>query len=160
MIKTKAIVVRTGEGKAWLRLLEHQGGCGRCDEPGGCNAPKLAEMFRGRGRTFAVDDPFGLHVDEQVKIVIDEGMPLRAALGSYGLGTALALGGAALGVWLAPAGRTDLAAATGLALGIAVMLFILFFRSRRCGSAAWRLCVQRDDGTAAPTGCTGAEHGA
>ncbi|MCL2645097.1 MAG: SoxR reducing system RseC family protein, partial [Betaproteobacteria bacterium] len=113
MIKTRAVVVRAGEGKVWVRLLEHHGGCGRCDEPGGCHAPLLAEMFRGRSKTFAVDDPLGLHVDERVKIVIDEGTPLRAALASYGLGTALALGGAALGVWLAPAARADLAAVTG-----------------------------------------------
>jgi len=159
MIETRAIVVRTGEGKAWVRLLESHGGCGRCNEPGGCNAPGLMEIFRGRGRTFAIDDPLGLHVDEQVKVVIDDDVPLRAALASYGLGTVLALGGAALGVWLAPETQADLAAVTGLALGIAVMLLVLTIRSRRCGLPRWRLRVERDDGTAGP-GCMGVEHGA
>ena len=154
MIEAKAVVVRTGEGKVWVRLLENQSGCGRCDEPGGCRSLKLSEIFRGGGRTFTVDDPFGLRVDERVKVVIDDGVPLQAALGSYGLGTVLALGGAALGVWLAPATRADLAAATGLALGIAVTLFILCIRSRRGGSATWRLRVERDNG-AHTAGCMG-----
>jgi sigma-E factor negative regulatory protein RseC len=143
MIETGAVVVRTGEGKAWVRLLEHHGCCGRCNEPGGCQAPQLAEMFRGRGRTFAIDDPFGLHVDEQVRIVIDDGMPLKAALSSYGLGTALVLGGAALGVWLTPAARADLGAVTGLALGVALTMLILCVRARWRDSSVWRLRVER-----------------
>ena len=159
MIETRAVVVRAGEGKAWVRLLEHHGGCGRCDDPGGCHAPRLAEMFRGSGKTFAVDDLWGLRVDEQVRIVIDDGVPLRAALASYGLGTALALGGAALGVWLVPAARADLGAATGLALGIAVTMLVLSIRARRHGSDSWRMRVERD-GEHAATGCVGMEHGA
>jgi sigma-E factor negative regulatory protein RseC len=158
MIETRAVVVRTGDGKVWVRLLEHHGGCGRCDEPGGCHAPKLTEMFRGRGRTFAVDDPFGLHVDEQVRIVIDDGMPLRAALASYGLGTMLVLGGAALGVWLTPAARTDLGAAMGLALGVAVTMLILCVRARWRDSSVWRLRVERND-AGNTAGCMGIGHG-
>ncbi|MDR2014791.1 MAG: SoxR reducing system RseC family protein [Azoarcus sp.] len=155
MISARAVVVRAGEGKAWVRLLEHHGGCGRCDEPGGCHAPRLEAMFRGSGRTFAVEDPFGLRVDEQVRIVIDDGMPLKAALASYGLGTVLILGGSALGVWLAPAARADLGAVTGLALGIAVMVFILCIRARRRGPSTWRLRVERDEGGNAVAGCMG-----
>ncbi|MCL2876572.1 MAG: SoxR reducing system RseC family protein [Betaproteobacteria bacterium] len=158
MIETRAVVVRAGEGKVWVRLLEHHGGCGRCDEAGGCHAPRLAEMFQSRGRTFAVDDPLGLHVDERVKVMIENGVPLRAALRSYGLGTVLALGGAALGVWLAPVARADLAAATGLILGIVVMLFVLTIRSRRGGSARWRLRVERDEENTV-AGCMGIGHG-
>ena len=158
MIETRAVVVRAGEGRAWVRLLEHHGGCGRCDEPGGCHAPRLAEIFRGSETIFAVDDPFGLRVDERVRIVIDDGMPLRAALASYGLGTALALLGAALGVWLAPAARADLGAVTGLAIGISLTMFILSIRARRRDSVSWRLRVERDDGNAA-TGCMGMGQG-
>jgi len=158
MIKTRAVVVRAAEGKVWVRLLEHHGGCGRCDEPGGCRAPQLTEIFRGSEKTFVVEDPFGLRVDERVRLVIDEGVPLRAALASYGLGTALALGGAALGVWLAPAAQADLAAAMGLALGIVVTLYILSVRARQRHSSAWRLRIERDDGSGA--GCTSMEQGA
>jgi sigma-E factor negative regulatory protein RseC len=159
MIETRAVVVRTGEGKAWVRLLEYHGGCGRCNEPGGCHAPQLAEMFRGSGRTFAVDDPFGLRLDEQVRIVIDDGMPLRAALASYGLGTALILSGTALGVWLTPAAQADLGAVTGLAFGIAVTMLILCIRARWRDSSVWRLRVERYDGGNIPAGCMGMGHG-
>ena len=158
MTETRAIVVRAVEGTAWVRLLEHHGGCGRCEEQRGCHAPRLAEMFRGSGRVFAVVDPFGLRVDERVRIVIDDGVPLRAALASYGLGTALSLIGAALGVWLAPAARADLAAAAGVALGIAMTVLILSIARRR-DSSAWRLRVERDGGNVV-AGCVGTGHGA
>ncbi|MCL1860714.1 MAG: SoxR reducing system RseC family protein [Proteobacteria bacterium] len=159
MIETRAVVVRTGEGKAWVRLLEQAGGCGRCGEPGGCHAPRLTEMFRGSGRIFAVDDPFGLRLDERVRLVVDDGVPLQAAMASYGLGTVLALAGAALGVWLAPAARVDLAAATGLVLGIAATVIILFVRARRHGTSVRRLRVERV-GEEAAAGCMGMGQGA
>jgi sigma-E factor negative regulatory protein RseC len=144
MIEALAAVVRTEKGKAWVRLLDYHGGCGGCKQSNSCRAPQLAEMFRGTGKTFTVDDPFGLRVDEQVKILIDDDLPLRAAASSYGLGTLLILGGAALGVWLAPAAQTDLGAATGLILGIAITSLILCIRARRRGSSAWRLRVERE----------------
>lgn len=150
MITTRAVVVRIGEGRAWVRLLEHHGGCGRCDEPGGCHAPRLAEIFKGSERVFAVADPFGLRVDEQVKIMIGDGMPLRAALASYGLGTALILTGAVLGAWLAPAARADLGAGAGMALGMAVTTAVLAVRAARRDASKWQLRVERDDG-----GCMG-----
>jgi len=149
MIETKAVVVRVGEGKVWVRLLEHHGGCGRCNEPGGCQSLRLAEIFRGSERTFEIEDSSGLRVDERVRVVIDDGVPLRAALASYGLGTALALGGAALGAWLAPAARADLAALSGLALGIVVTVFILSVRAGRRDPSSWRLRIVRDDGNTA-----------
>jgi sigma-E factor negative regulatory protein RseC len=141
--------VRAGEGKAWVRLLEHHGGCGRCDEPGGCHAPRLAEIFKGGERVFAVDDPLGLRVGERVKIMVADGMPLRAALASYGLGTALILTGAALGVWLMPTAYADLAAVAGMALGLAATAAVLAVRAWRRDASLWRLCVERDDGGAA-----------
>ncbi|MCL1826375.1 MAG: SoxR reducing system RseC family protein [Betaproteobacteria bacterium] len=159
MIETRAVVVRAGEGKVWVRLLEQTSGCGRCNEPGGCHAPRLAEMFRGSERTFAVDDPFGLRVDERVRLVVDDGVPLRAALASYGLGTVLVLAGAALGVWLAPVERVDLAAATGLVIGIAATVIILFIRARRHDASARRLRVERD-GEGIAAGCVGMGQGA
>ena len=144
MIEARALVLRAEDGKAQLRLLEQQGGCGRCDEPGGCHAPQLLNMFKGGERIFTVDDSLGLQAGERVKIVIDEGTPLRAAWASYGAGTALVLACAAAGVWFAPAAWADSAAATGVVVGMVATAFILRRRALRTGSAAWRPRLERD----------------
>ncbi|MDR0633885.1 MAG: SoxR reducing system RseC family protein [Azoarcus sp.] len=145
MIEARAVVVRAGEGKAWAQLLESQGGCGRCDEPGGCHAPRFAEMFKGgKPPVFAVDDPFGLRAGERVRIVIDDGVPLRAALASYGLGTALVLAGAALGTFLAAPAWVDAAVGAGAVGGAAITAFVLRCRARRRDAASWLLRLERD----------------
>ncbi|MDR3213094.1 MAG: SoxR reducing system RseC family protein [Azoarcus sp.] len=153
MIEARAVVVRTEAGKAWARLLEHQGGCGHCDEPGGCHAPRFAEMFKGGASpVFAVDvdDALGLSVGDRVRVVVDDGLPLRAALSSYGLGTALVLIGAASGTFFAASAWADAGAGAGAALGVMVTVFVLRHRARR-RDAAWRLRLERDGGDAA--GC-------
>ncbi|MDR0564792.1 MAG: SoxR reducing system RseC family protein [Azoarcus sp.] len=149
MIETRAIVVRAGEGKAWIRLLEQHEGCGHCNEPGGCHAPQLAGLFRGNEKTFAINNTLGLHPEERIKIMINDGVPLRAALSSYGLGTALMLGAAALGVWLAPAAKADLAAAAGLILGITLFVTTLAIRTRRHTPNANPLHIERDNAPSA-----------
>ncbi|MDR1064725.1 MAG: SoxR reducing system RseC family protein [Azoarcus sp.] len=151
MIEAKAVVIRAGEGKAWARLAEHRGGCGHCDEPGGCHAPRFAEMFKNGDAVFSVDDPLGLRVGERVKVVIDDGLPLRAAMASYGLGTALVLAGALLCVCLAPPAWADAASGAGAVAGMLAMVFVLRRRARGKGAGAWRLRLERDDGEAA--GC-------
>ncbi|MDR2031782.1 MAG: SoxR reducing system RseC family protein [Azoarcus sp.] len=149
MIEAMAVVMRAGEGKIWARVLERQGSCGHCDESGGCHAPRFTEMFKGHGQMFALDDPFGLDVGARIKLVVDEGVPLRAALASYGLGTVLILAGAVLGVWLAPLGWADAAAGAGVMIGVAIAVGILYGSARRRGAPAWRLRIERDGGGAA-----------
>lgn len=144
MIAVRAVVVRAGEGKISAKLLENQGGCGHCDEPGGCHAPQFADLFKGGEHVFTLDDPIGLAEGERVKLVVDDGQPLRAALASYGLGTALVLVGAAFGVWLAPLARADIGAGIGAALGATATVWVLQWRARR-GVQAWRVRVERDD---------------
>ncbi|MDR0703064.1 MAG: SoxR reducing system RseC family protein [Azoarcus sp.] len=146
MIEARAVVVRAGEGKIGARLTKRQGGCGHCDEPGGCHAPRFAEMFKGGERVFSVDDPLGLRVGDQVKVLIDEGLPLRAAMASYGLGTALVLLGALLGVCLAPPAWADAASGAGAAAGMLATVFVLRRRARGKGAGVWRLRLERDSG--------------
>jgi len=144
VIAVRAIVIAANEGKIRARLLENSGGCGHCDEPGGCHGPRFAEMFKGE-QVFTVDDPIGLAESERIKLVIDDGLPLKAAWASYGLGTALVLFGAALGVWLMPQARADIGAGIGAALGAALTGGVLHLRARR-GAQAWRVRVERDAG--------------
>jgi sigma-E factor negative regulatory protein RseC len=145
MIEAKAVVVRAGEeGKVWARLIGREGGCGHCDEPGGCHAPRFAEMFKSGDTVFPVDDSLGLRVGERVKVMIDDGLPLRAAMASYGLGTALALAGALFGACLAPPAWGDAASAVGVVAGMLVTALVLRRRARGKGAGLWRLRLERD----------------
>jgi sigma-E factor negative regulatory protein RseC len=146
VIEARAEVVRrdAGSGRVWLRLREHPGGCGRCDQPGGCHATRITDIFKGAAREFVFEDALGLVAGERVKIVIDEAAPLRAALASYGLGTALLLLGAAAGKLLMSPAWSDPGAACGAALGGLLALALLRHRARR-GLDGLHARLERDE---------------
>jgi sigma-E factor negative regulatory protein RseC len=148
MIEARAQVVRSerhgDQNRVWVRLLEHLGGCGRCDEPGGCHATRLTDVFKNGEQEFAFDDSLGLGPGERVKIVIDDELaPLRAALTSYGLGTAWILLGAAVGNLSTPFAWADLGAGCGALFGGLLALGLL--RHRR-GVDSLRPRLERDEG--------------
>lgn len=119
MIETHAVVTRVEGGEAWVRVSERTGGCGRCDEPGGCRSIGLAHALKGPDPTFRLANPIGAKVGEAVVLRIAEGAPLRGALATYGLGVGLLLIGAASGQMLAPAASGDGFALIGAGAGLA-----------------------------------------
>jgi sigma-E factor negative regulatory protein RseC len=147
MMEARARILRIEDGQAWVKLSAKQGGCGRCDEPGGCGAVQISHAF-GMPR-----DEFPMPVDERfavgdtVVIRIPDGAPLRAALVSYGLGTLLLLLGAALG---SLAGGVQHGDAWGLAgavggLGLAWVVNRVLPRSRNWrNSLSMELSVEED----------------
>ena len=133
MIEAPAEVVRVERDRAWVRVTERQGGCGRCDEPGGCRSMRITEAFGPSNSVFAVQDTLGVQQGDRVRLCIPEHAPLRAAMMSYGLGVVLMLLGAALGNQLAGTGNADVHAAVGAAGGLllAYVLNRTLARSRR-----------------------------
>lgn len=117
MIEAPAEVVRVADGHAWVRISERQGGCGRCDEPGGCRSIRIADVFGAPKQVFALPDPFGLQPGDRVRVSIPHGAPLRAALLSYGLGALLLLVGATLGSVVATSAAANIGADLGAAMG-------------------------------------------
>ncbi|AWI80896.1 Fis family transcriptional regulator [Parazoarcus communis] len=154
MIEAPAEVVRVDGGTAWVRLSEKQGGCGRCDEPGGCRSMRITDTFGSPNQVFTLDDPLGLHPGERVRITIPDGAPLRAALLSYGLAVLLMLGGAAAGSLFSDAGQADLGAGLGVLCGLGLAVFInrLLARSRNWRGGL-RMTLSRD-----LTACSHAHH--
>lgn len=118
MMDAQARVVRVGEGKVWLRLEDRPGGCGRCDEPGGCRATRLADVFKFAGEEFCLPDSLGSKVGDGVAIAVPEGAPLRAAVLGYvlPLGSMLVSGG--LGLLLAPFASADANVLAGVVVGL------------------------------------------
>lgn len=147
MMEARARILRIEDGQAWVKLSGKQGGCGRCDEPGGCGSVQISHAF-GMPR-----DEFPMPVDERfavgdtVVIRIPDGAPLRAALVSYGLGTLLLLLGAALGSLAGGAQHGDawgLAGAVG-GLGLAWVVNRVLPRSRNWrNSLSMELSVEED----------------
>ncbi|THF67177.1 Fis family transcriptional regulator [Pseudothauera nasutitermitis] len=130
MIEARARVLRVDGEQAWLCIDEQAGGCGRCDEPGGCRSVKISTLFRSPQQTFRVRNEIGAQPGDAVRVCMEDGAPLRAALVSYGLGALLAVLGAALGSALVGGDPATLAGALGgllAALGLNRMLA----RSRR-----------------------------
>ncbi|NMF98023.1 SoxR reducing system RseC family protein [Aromatoleum toluolicum] len=131
MNEAQGVVERVEGAHAWVRLTERAGGCGRCDEPGGCRSTGLAYALKAPNEVFAVSNSIDVRPGEFVRLRLHDGAPLRGALLGYGLSVGLLLVGAALGSALADPG-TDLIAATGGLAGLAVACGVnrAVFRSR------------------------------
>jgi len=133
MIEANGVVTRLEDGDAWVRVDRSSGGCGRCDEPGGCRSIGLAYALKTPDEEFRLPNRIAAGVGDGVRIRIDERMPLRSAFATYGLGVVLLIAGAAIGHSLAPAAGEDLFAFAGGAVGLvaAIGLNRLLLRSGR-----------------------------
>ncbi|HRP23347.1 SoxR reducing system RseC family protein [Thauera sp.] len=147
-MQARAQVLRVEGGQVWLKVADVGGGCGRCDEPGGCRSLQLTQAFGAPRGEFVLPLSVPVQVGDRVLISIPDGAPLSAALASYGLATVLLVLGAAIGNGFAGSGEGDLFAVVGAGAGLAVawMLNRLLARSRN-----WRYRLRMELAPAA--GC-------
>ncbi|THF60887.1 SoxR reducing system RseC family protein [Pseudothauera rhizosphaerae] len=129
MIEARAVVLRIEGDQAWVRVTEQAGGCGRCDEPGGCRSVRITQLFKPARETFRLSNGIGAQPGDAVRICMNDGAPLRAALASYGLGAVLVVAGASLAALGGGDGAVLAGALGGLLL--AVPANRLLMRSRR-----------------------------
>ena len=159
MIEIRAEVETIAGERMRVRLLERPGGCGRCNEPGGCQSLSLTQAFGSPRDRFEVPNTPDARVGDMVRLRIDEQVPLYGALLSYGLGAVALVIGAAVGQALAPTGSGDGWAVAGALAGAALVwvLHRVLMRSRRWrGALHVEVCAA--GGTArdlpAASGCT------
>lgn len=114
-MRVNGIVQRLDAGYAWVDVSVAQG-CGRCHEPGGCGGVNLARPFAPISRSVRVINDIAARPGESVGVVIDDRVPLQAALCAYGWPVLGVIVGAVSGAVAAPDGHGDLLAALG-ALG-------------------------------------------
>lgn len=131
-MQARAQVLRVEGGQVWLKVADVGGGCGRCDEPGGCRSLQITQAFGAPKGEFVLPLSVLVQVGDRVLITIPDGAPLSAALASYGLATVLLVLGAAIGNGFAGSGEGDLFALVGAGAGLAVawVLNRLLARSR------------------------------
>lgn len=84
MTETQATVIASDGAYAIVRA-EQQGGCGRCNEPGGCGGNNLVQMMCASPRQYRVLNPEGAKIGDVVTVSISEGVVGRSALIMYGL---------------------------------------------------------------------------
>ena len=135
MIETRARVLWSSKGRMRVRVEDRPGGCGRCDEPGGCRSVRLTEALGGPTEEFELSNAVNARQGDEVWIRIQSGAPLRAAIASYGLGALLLLIGAGLGHYLAGVGHED---ATALAGGLAGLVIAIGMNRLLQRSRNWR----------------------
>ena len=118
-----------------VRVEDRPGGCGRCDEPGGCRSVRLTEALGGPTEEFDLVNTVHARQGDEVWIRIQSGAPLRAAIASYGLGALLLLIGAGAGHYLAGVGHEDAAALAGGLAGLVIAIGMNWLLQR---SRTWR----------------------
>lgn len=84
MTETQATVTALDGAYAIVRA-EQQGGCGRCNEPGGCGGNNLVQMMCGAPREYRVLNPDGAKLGESVTVCVAEGVVSRTAVLMYGV---------------------------------------------------------------------------
>ncbi len=116
-MQAEGVVVRC-EGARALVQVRRSGGCGRCDEPGGCGGSGAASCSE-----YLVSNPVGASSGQRVLIEVPEGSALRAAALAYGLPLAGVIGGAFAGTWCWGGG--DAGSAAGGVGGLIVSLLFV-----------------------------------
>jgi len=120
VIEAPGVVERLDGERAWVRLTDIQGGCGRCHEPGGCGGARIAHAFGRPDEVFDVPVRDSVSVGQRVVLVVDDGAALKAAATGYVLPTFLILALVGLGTWIA--GESGGLFALGLSLFLSVFI--------------------------------------
>ncbi len=126
-----AVVVETSGSEAWVEVPARALSCGSCKSSGACQDGLLG--WRAGPRRYRLDNTSGVRVGDHVLLMVAEGTLWRASLASYVLPLLLAIGGAAIGQFVAG----DVSAAAGTLAGLGCGLALLRRReilARRDGS--------------------------
>lgn len=137
-MRVTGVVRRVEEGDAWVEVAVG-GGCGRCNEPGGCGGVNVARPLALQSTNVRVANRIQARPGDTVAVVVDDGVPLRAALLAYGWPVLGIIGGAAAGTLAASPGQGDLLASLGALAGGLVAYLAGRARSRRQDAPQLRL---------------------
>lgn len=135
MIEVAGEVIALDGGLALVKMSSRAGGCGRCNEPGGCGGTKVGSMFRPETAEFWLANDIDAEVGEAVRICLPEEVSVRAALLCYLVPVLGIVVGAALGVLLGGAQASDLHAVAGAFAGLAAGILVSRGLGRRGGDS-------------------------
>jgi sigma-E factor negative regulatory protein RseC len=143
MMEQEAIVASVDGDHAYIKVGSTGGGCGRCQERGGCQSSILGQLFRSKPRLFRIANPIGAAPGDHVVVRMAEGAMLHAAILIYALPLMCLLLGAGVGTVLAGDGNSDAATALGALAGFAFgVLSGLTLRRAAMGKVAQPVLVR------------------
>lgn len=122
MIEVPGEIVEVAGDRVLVRAKSRGGGCGRCDQPGGCGSAKITGALRSPELDVWLANDIGAAVGDAVLVCMADDAPLRAALIAYMVPVAGIVLGAAAGVVFA--GASDLHALLGAAAGLLLGLLL------------------------------------
>lgn len=146
-MEMQAEVTGVEEGYVLVKV-SGEGGCGRCNETGGCNSGVLTQIFgRKSCRIFRLPNAIGAAVGDQVVLSVADGVTLKTALAVYMVPVLMVLLGAALGTWWGEG--QDLPALAGLLAGLLLSVaFVALFRRRMVAQGSGPMLARRADALA------------
>jgi sigma-E factor negative regulatory protein RseC len=132
-MEIEATVSRVEGAHAFVRVDNPTGGCGRCNDTGGCASGLLGRPLARECRLFRLPNSIGAQPGERVLVSIADGAALRAAILVYLLPVLLLVAGSVSGAAIAGQQGADMAAYAGggIGVGIAVALGIFHGVGRR-----------------------------
>ncbi len=118
MIEERAVVVKAGDGHAWVEI-QRRSACGGCGASEGCGTAVLGKLWSGRRIQVRAIAEEPLRAGDEVCVGLADGVLLRGALLAYSLPLLLLLAGALLGqVAFAGAGEEPVVLSGALGLGL------------------------------------------
>ena len=126
-MEIEATVSRVEGAHAFVRVDNPTGGCGRCNDAGGCASGLLGRPFRRECRIFRLPNNIGAQPGDRVLVTIADGAALRAAVLVYLLPALLLVAGSVLGAAIAGQQGADLAAYGGGGIGVAIAVALGIF---------------------------------
>lgn len=138
MNESPAVVKAVDGDYAVVEVASAGPACGRCTERDGCGKSMLD--FGAAPRRYAVRNAIGARAGEEVLVAVPDGAVVRAALLSYFVPVATAIGGGAAvsALW-----GGDMAAVAGVAAGLAAGFGFLRLWDRRLAAAREPLLVMK-----------------
>lgn len=144
-MERRATVVRIEGDFVFLKLDAASGGCGRCNEVGGCSTMVLGQLFGPACRLYKLPNTLSAQVGDEVALRMPHGVVWRAALLLYGLPLLSGLVGAGMG-----AARSDGWAVGGLLAGLLLgALAVVSLQKRLSGPGGQPVMVRLASGQGA-----------
>ncbi len=135
MLETQAIVIRVGEGVAYVET-RRQSGCGHCDSKNGCATSSIGKLFGADGARFRALNPVGAGVGDSVLIGVEDGALFKSSLAVYLVPLLLVILGAAWAGSVAPSSAAaDGYSIAGAFLGLVAGYFWLRILTSAIGSS-------------------------
>lgn len=146
-VDNEGLVVELDADMATVEVIK-TGGCGHCDEPGGCGNTMLAQMRPNHPRRYRVPNDIGARLGDKVIVSVPEGTVLHAVTHVYAVPLACLVAGVGVGTLFGG----ELPALAGGAAGLLLAYLLLKRRAAAQNQPRLSMRVWEERGSCANRG--------